>query len=670
MSDKETAIKGMRARMKQAGLSFVDNVDIRTFAKMCVLGDGDIGKAIDYKLDASCMQAVIEGDTDGFLPGPFISCKSSLDSDGRTIFEIHMALFYPDVSVRKAAVGLCNQFANNRPRIMTSKTRGILEKSAADLVGDDEPKWLSAACDVFDALSDDFLFATAGLRQILTTDSIGEDNLQRYAPQVMRPKFASFESVESTIQFADGDEERIKSSIVSLVEGSNSLTDLCDGYLNDLGRLPLRSPNSFADVVQRWMDTSQVDVCWSDLWDWSDGTNSPISKYHVLTFFAANPGLVEEAEWGIFWDEVIKSLSAFTDGTGMGQSDDSWRLWQQLAKLYYLIIETQIPDSVGVNVAAGGWWLASHVGSVLGSEEGSIPSYLKEWIAPEMTVAGRSWSNALPPVQSRDLFSYLTYVGFSPWGYALISQMSKTFDDLNVESLSSEQLTTLSNALVFSTAFTAPIAQQQQSVLALDEEGFYRFVENFSHWPADEVKMLKEIVSFTDHVATLDNHIELLKLLPSEQRNDVAFIAMATRKRCYLDREAHEELWKLFNSEGWLRGLIDAHDLQHLDVFFEAMLSLIFNEEGEWYHLLPHFLARACDETDDKEKRVVLFDFVIKACVGSNTVSSLQFLFNNGSHKYEYREMAKNARHHIVDSWPMLPGWVQAKMRAILTILP
>ncbi len=669
MSTEAEAKRIMRAKMKHVGMSFLDSVDLRTAAKLCATGDGNVQDIMTYTIDAVCFAEILKGDDDGFLPGPFVSCRNSEKENSRFVIEIHMALMYADPAVRQTALDMLAKFAELTEPVLTPRTITIIEEHEAALLSEDAPVWINAGCQIYDALNDDFLFSLAGLRQLKAHRAIGQNNLKEYVPRIMRPKLLTFDSIERTVVFGENDIARLGAKIAELIDSSSSLQELCDGYLYDLGCLPLRIEYSLSTLISVWSKGREDVNYWNELWEWCA---SPLGSYHVLLFFTHNPQYVPEDRWTVYWDEVVKTVSGFLDGTGMGEGDKKWRLWSQLAKLYNLHVEAQVPNSRGVNVSSAAWWLASQTGMVIGGDEATIPEYLDKWLKPELEATSRTWIYGMPPVQERNLFGYLTYLGVPSFGYGLISEAGKHFEQMETEKLSKEQMSTLSNAILFGMSFTAAVCDRaEDDLLILNGSGFKQFVEKFCEIiPEAESNTLKGIVAFTEDIADLDKHLEFLKTLPEQQSDTKGLVAMALRQRCYLEPDIHERVWEIIRYDKWFTKLAQELDSKHLGVCGEALLALVFNDSGDWYFQIPHMFADAFDNNDDKDKRKELFHLLIASCLGTNSVSALQRLLSDGKKRGDCRELAKKQREQLIAWYPGVPGWIQAKIRALLTVLP
>jgi hypothetical protein len=670
MSTEADAVKIMRAKIKQAGLSFLDKVSLRTFAQLCIMGDENIHESLDYKIDATRLREVIEGDDDGFLPGPFISCKTDSDQNKRSILEVQSALFYPNLEVRRAALNLLEGW--EKCAIFTLKTTHCINQQKAWLLSDQDDFWLSAACIISDALHEDFCFSLAGVRQLLTHRQIAQNNLNSYAPRIMRPSIDSFDSAFEQISFYEDCQQQLTQIINDLVAEASSLQALCERYLSKLGHMPLDEQYSLGAAIEKWSTgKSEIDF-WGELWSWADSEGTPVSRCHVIFFFIMRSQFIPETQWPVFWDEVALAVSDLFGELETEKNNGPWRLWQQLAKLYYLSIEVQVPNTIGANVAGSAWWLASRTAKVLSAKANTVPVYIEKWVEPEISFAGRLWIYAMSPAQKRDLFSYLTYLGISSWGFALISEMGRHADALQLDQISKESRISIEKALIFGTAFAAPSAKRSElSVLALDEKSFLCFVQQFIKHATSQETGLQEMADFSSKYESTEFYMQRLRNLPDTQGEDLGLLAWVTRKHCCLEEpKTREAIWSIISSGDWFKKLSQKLECKHLGVYGEAFLGLISYESGEWYYQLPHLFANACESTEDNEKRAELFRLVIGASIGSNSVSALQRLLKKSQYRREYQQQAGDMRQQILNSWEMLPGWVQAKMRALLVVLP
>jgi hypothetical protein len=345
------------------------------------------------------------------------------------VVELPLIFLSDSRNVRQAALESIEKMLLKDILTITPKTSTILKESREALISETPADWRPAAVAVCDALYDDILIALRGMRQCLESEPAIQDSLNFYTPKVIHPSVSSLDSINLLIGSPEKDHPHLARVLSEIVNNSNDVAQLCHLYLEKLGFLPLSSLYSLVAAVEDWLGSNpDVDV-WTQVWDWANTEQTPLSRYHACSVFVCRPELIPDGKLSVLWNEVIDIVyDSYKDGADSA-AYEPWALRRDLAKHYVYHLEAHLPEGDGTSIACFAWWFAEQVSALLSADERAAKFYREKWVKPASELSSQVWLAASSPIQG-SLLRYFTLNLSSLWAVALLALMGEQFEKL------------------------------------------------------------------------------------------------------------------------------------------------------------------------------------------------------------------------------------------------
>jgi hypothetical protein len=668
--DMRKVMRLMQMRMCNNALHHFSRIDVRTLR---MLQDLDLFKgeavSIGDDVDLSVLQDPTHPRREKLPSGPIILYVTEGENPKRVVVDLPVLLFSEIPAVRKSAMECLGQMIQNDSLPITPKTQSIAKNLHEKLMSDEPSEWRPAAVALFDAFCDDLLVALQGVRQSLQCEPVIQDSLNSYVPKILQPAISSLDSIRLIISNPEKEHQRLVEVIEQVIAKSQTLADVCAGYYEKLGYLPLAPLYGMAEAVQRWLATHPDTDTWTDVWDWARAAFGPVPRYHACSVFALHPELVPQGRLPDLWNEI---LSVVCESGGKGGSDagrEAWALRCNLARHYVYHLEARLPDSEGANIGCFAWWLSEQVAALFPDKPDDTRFYRENWVQPALEESIYIWLAASPHIE-KSFLRRLTLTVHSPWAAGLLSMMGDKLEQLSPSEQSEEVRAQFHDALVFHLISSLPFPVKSPSDPTFAPE--CSLAETVLKWAAhqseEQRKALEQLVATSQVLGTADGLCKALRNIGDSSLADQAAITLALKALAYTDPTISEGVWEIISDARWRQEVLGKVETRVLSLLIEAFSIIQVDNRDKWFSLLPHYIAELCEKTDEEERRRHLFLYVLHTSLASDTVSAVRRLLR-GDHKAKFIEFANEYSARMEALRPKYPPWVAGKVRGLIANL-
>ena len=145
-------------------------------------------------------------------------------------------------------------------------------------------------------------------------------------------------------------------------------------------------------------------------------------------------------------------------------------------------------------------------------------------------------------------------------------------------------------------------------------------------------------------------------------------MAVALKAKAYTDPTIAKGVWEVISDPHWRLEVLGNVDTLILGLLIEVLSILQVDNRGEWFSLLPHYIAELCEKTDKEERRRDLFFYVLHTSLASDTVSAVRRLLR-GKQKAMFIGLVKEYRDRVEAVRSEYPPWVAGKIRGLIANL-
>lgn len=658
-------MRAMQVRMRNIALHHFDHIGPRTLRALQTLDlFDDEAPAIGDGVDLAVLRDQQHERRQSVLNGPLVVYVTESDEPKRMVVEVPVLFFSDDRDVRQAALECFEKMLVKDSLTITPKTAAILKGSRDALISEAPGDWRPAAVAVCDALYDDVLIALHGVRQCLESKPVLQDRLNFYTRKVIHPSVTSLDSIILPIGHPERDHGGLEKFLSDMVDRASNLTELCSGYLANLGFLPLARPYDLASAVRKWLSSNPGVDPWQEIWGWANAESTPISRYHACCVFVLLPELIPDGKLQDLWSEVLVVVQ---DSKEADRPEyEPWALRLDLARHYTFHLEARLPDNDGASIGCFSWWFAEQVAYLFPTDAGAAKFYRENWVKPALDLSSPVWLAASAPIQSSFL-RYVTFARQSPWAGALLVLMGEHLDELAPAEQAENVQVRFYEALVSNTlsSLPFPIETPGDPTYAL-ECSFAHTVLKWAEYQTKEHRdSLHQLVAISRTLGTMEGLCEALRKLDESGLPDQITVCIALRAKVYTDPTVAEGVWEVISDSEWRKSVLAGVDQQVLGLLVESMSMLLVDKQDKWLSHLPHYIAELCEKEEDEERRRVLFLYVIYISLASDTVSAVRRLLR-GDQKGKFVEFVKEYRARAEALYSEHPPWVAGKLRGLM----
>jgi hypothetical protein len=577
--------------------------------------------------------------------------------------ELRLLLLDPEAQIRRAAFAELRRLLDSCSHLVSPETRARIMNTIEAATRDDRSEALTAAIETTDLLDDDYLYQLTGLRECaaLKLPEIGQGFLQR----LLFPDGRSLQFLLGLPVWSPRRQLNVVNSLVSrMVADAPSLGSLLREYFRFFGHLALAGAVSAGGVVDQWCRTHETPVDpYTEISDWARNNGSPLAQYHRCETLSRQPGWLNDQQrrqWLISCAAVIRGPT----------HEGPWKQRLDLARHYCRHIETLYPESDGERVASTAWWLAEQLGAVVATFDHKGQIQVLETIAAACRASDEAWLLGRPSMQPSKL-RYATLFSGSLWATSLLAALSE-----------SHIRPSIADSRVFADAVGALVAKPAFVHLGFpnDVDGVTYAFENettrlvnwiYSHLrDADLAARLQRLDQFTNQARHTSDFAGIIREWHPSDDFEELLIAHELRVAAYCSPSLAENLWRAFSDPEWRQRVLLGCTHDNVELVCSAALELECVDNGhQWREYLPHYFALPCVQAGiDRNRRQLLFAYVVSASLTANSVSAVQRVLTH-SMQLDLVDLVQKWRERIEHAAPIVPPWIGAKLRALKSIL-
>ncbi len=691
-----------RSIVKRA-LFHVHEIDARTMAFLKTIGIAS--DATGPEIGRVAQDAIVNVSNPARIsssPGPLLFVKEGDTS--RLVIDMIDMLLSENSEMRKAAAKHFQE-SSALDRVLTPKSKKVLNQSAGKLLSVEPDEWRRAAMGAFDALQDDILCRLAAFRQCLELDF--QEGLDPLADSILRPSLTSTDSIDEPMCTVTSLLDKVRTIVDGCLHDAQTLEDVLQRYFRACGHLTLAGDLSLAALVARWMaEHPDEHDAWARIWRWADETESPYARYHACQVFTRHTSLIPKGAWAEFWQEVAWILLINRYEEFHIPHVEAWRIRCALAKHYCQHFEClRPPGGAAETVSAFAWWLADRTASVFGNDEAYLASIRKDVVVHFQNRSELLWQLVHPWAQPCDL-RYVTLNLRSLWSTALATQLGPAIESSMLD-VPDEVAQFITKALLGCVVAYLPTPEPNTEVFAFQ----YPLREIVEQWlskdcvlkvaehcreeitsapealdenskdpeKSDEAQMRRrpsaaeELRFFADLFQETGKNANLphiVSRLAGANEADAVLITGMLRAAAYMGTIDPEVMWKALASEEWRTKVLVELNETALDHIVDTFAELQYRADGERRSELPHYFAELVEEgIDNRDRRELVFAFTVLTSIYTDTCSALQRLFVN-TQRRDIQECTENWRERLKCFGKDSPPWIAGKIRAVLSIFP
>jgi hypothetical protein len=606
---------------------------------------------------------------DELPPGPLLHYLTQDEKPKRMLIEIPVLLLSQLSEVRKAASARLEKMVAMGSLEVTPKTRDLLEKARNDLMSDAPNEWRPASIVLSDAFSDDVLVALQGVRQSLMSEPVFQGILNSYVPRVLNPSISSLDSIALDIRDPEKEQPKLVEIVTTVAVGATSLEDACARYFARLGYLPLAPDFALSEVVSRWIAHHPEANAWQEVWDWARAAIGPLPRYHACSVFAVRPDLIPEGKLAELWREIISVVHVEDTESLQSTELEPWMLRQDLTRLYVRHLEAHLPGNESAGIACLSWWLAERTASILPNDPTSVEFYRKNWVTPAADRSSLIWRAASTRMGSSFL-RYLTHTVGSPWATSLLALMGTNLERLALHDQPTETQTRFYDALVSCLIGSLPFSVEPSAnpTYAMEYPLGATALKCGANLGEEQRGALEQIVSSSRTLGSAKELCEALRELAEKPLADQVAITLGLKALAYRDSTMATGVWEILSDAGWRQRVLVSVENGVMGLLLEAFGILQVQNQGQWFSLLPHYLAELCEKAENEERRRLLFLHVVYTSLAADSVSAVRRLLR-GVNSSGYMQYVAEFREHFEGMWSSYPPWAQGRVRSLLASL-
>lgn len=592
--------------------------------------------------------------------GPLVFVQE--EENRRVVVTVAELLIDPDARRRRAALDHVERGIGE----LTPRTREVLKENREHFRRSQRSQWLRPAVSIHDAITTDFFFNLAGVRQ--SVERHFDEAFNYYWPRVLRPSLSSIDSIRPPIWNPREQTEEIEKCVRECVQRADTLIEAVDAHYRKCGYLPLAATLSIPRVVTEWQEHSETsEDVWSRIWAWANEEPDPVRRYHACCVFLHEPRFLPEDAAGELWSEVAKITSSSGTDFDDPSADETWRLRCDLASHYCQYIESILPGQDGDVTAAFAWWLAFQVADAVSSSVLDIQDLRKQAVRPFAVTSDAVRRLVHPPTEGSAL-RYTTLFLPSVWSFSLLCQVGRNIESLRATEIDAQDKTAITRSMKewLPTGFHRSVSENAP---------VYAFDKGLASSAHDWITTAGETAEQTDFEALIglktraDNLEELLDAIGSlaEFNPSMQFlVAIFLGEVVYSGIPHADALWNKLQDSKWRESAFLQGSTETTAMLCDLLIEAQAKASDDWRTHLPHFLAMACESSSgDQERQQLLFAFVVMSSISTDTVSALRRLLH-GRHRHTLHKYVLVWKANLESLIETAEPWIAARMRPVL----
>jgi len=651
-------------RKRVAAICLGDKVNRRTHVCLAKYGLAKI-KTKEKKENARTIkQALQETSSLCSVCGPYVFYTDATEK-AHIAIKLSEAILSFEAETREATL---DYLMRECATFMSPETTSKLKDNRKSILSRYKKKWISAAVEVSDALENDWQFNYQGLLQAIGMPKF-DSGIIEYMTKVLRPAAASLPLIGKGILAPSQTQEEIVARIREIVASASRFDDALREYYTNYGHIPLGGGISICGLYSEWLKTKgSVANIWTVFWKWADSYMSPLPRYHACLFFANNSALVPPESNQKFVQEVI-AVTCLNEEE-KGQWYYPWIIRCLLARYYCKYIECCYPGVNGERIVTQAWWLANQVGDVYGDYAKDIKGFCEETVDTEENLMNIVWHMVHLPTEPSTL-RYGTLYLRSIWSLSLIAQLKPEILATLFSTATEPQRKAIDAAVAGNLANLFPIKTAEDKAIYAFDNGCTetaRAVVQLGHEDIS-IDMINASIDSIEKVTNECGFKETLKRLPQGNAGDQLLTSHVMHILANIDRAPKEFIWECLYDREWMKNVFDSLNIICANCFCEGLREIQLRSRGKWDEQLPHIFAIACEELcENKEKKQLLFAHTTISSLAANSSSAIERLLK-GKNRFNYQEDVKKWRLNIERTFPFVPEWCRARLRATLASL-
>jgi len=589
----------------------------------------------------------------------------------RAVVDVKEHLVSPFREIRAAALAFFQDVEQKLSDSLTPRTKSALRQAEQDLAADDHVKWREAGLGLRDALEDDWLCSLEGARQSLRAKF--DDGIDTYLTRVIRPTLSSLDSITMEVRGPADESQRLGERLQGIAKEAKDLGEALDLFYRSFGYLPFSSDLSLPGVLKVWeANHGALPDAWDSLWEWANKIDSPLPRYYVCQCFVSQPDRIPEGKHADLWRELLEIVDFRQGEKSTNRWCEPWNALCELARHFCMQLEFQRQGQYGEGITAFSWWLAKRTLGLFGTSPENLKAIRETTIQSEWVLSSHVWQLFHPLVTASSLRCVTLSLAY-PWSRAMLCGMGASLPRLRMETMSAsdrERLRTIMQGLLV----VLPADQQEtptQPVYGFDHPS----LEVIGAWleiERDEPKnaMIRGVLPAVEKLTTTAGFAEEMRGVSDRDPASQMVIMQALKARAYSGNAPVEEIWKILSKEHTRHHFFQSLSLELINLAVDSLLEVAVHQGGKWATHLPHFFAMECEiAKGDSDRRELLFAAVVLSSGCFDSVSAINRLLR-GQHRHSLTKEADYWRKRHEEIWALVPPWVQARIRAMLSALP
>jgi len=589
----------------------------------------------------------------------------------RAVIDVKDLLLSTLPDVRSAALEFFLDMVRKQSDFVTPKTQSALKRAELQLAADDGVLWREAGLGLRDAVEEDWLCNLEGARQSFRAEF--DEGIAVHLTRVMRPTVSSLDSIAMVICGPADEPKRLQEQLGSIVKDSKDFGAALGVFYESLGYLPLSLASSLPKVLRAWeAEHGQVRNIWECLWEWADRIDSPLPRYYVCQCFIDQPSRIPEGRHGDFWHEIAEIADYRQNEKSLNGWSEAWKAVCELARHFCMHLEFQSQGQYGEGIAAFSWWLARRTTGLFSTAYENIGLAREITIQSELAISSEIRLLSRPMVTPSAL-RCVTLNLASPWSRAILCEMGPSLAVLRPEAMAAGDRDRLSGIIE---GLPAILPSSERELPGGHVYGFENpssesvraWMEHGGNDPRKEVVLA--LLPAIEKLNTPEGLAEAVRESPDDNVASQDLVMHALRVFAFMGTAPAKELWEILSNEKTRRNFFKKLSLDAINAAIDALIEVAGQRGEKWTTHLQHFFAMECEAAvGDQSRRELLFAGVILASACFDSVSAIDRLLK-GQHKHAFKVEADYWRKRYEDVWTLVPAWVQARFRAMLSALP
>lgn len=562
-------------------------------------------------------------------PGPwvFINNNKSDSTEARNITDF---LVNDNKNLRNKS--LCHIVdEDNNYSILSLEAKRIINEQKDDLNSDDFEKWTPAAYQIYKTIGEDFKYNLCGFIQSLEMNY--HEGQSFHWQKLFSPDISLLLSINDDGYYIYHNKENGQRILAELLKDSTSLESFLDEYYNILGHICLTEPLDLGTQLRNYMsniDKNDISSYWTRLWNW--GANNPIKEYHICKAVMLNLDIFPQVNTPEFWERFSENVSI--NNVSNNKKTRLIYLRADLAAHYLRLLENK---NIGIAInrlISLAWWASTKIIDSLYKYIVENEGKIEEWnsfITKISEIKTFEW-NLIHPSSTFSYGRYLTLKVKASWNVALLSQLGRYFDNIDINQITTEQKGIIQESYCRS-LIQSPIDFNSDINTLWDWDyslikSATKFLENISEEELDS--RLTEIINLNQNFVSVTNIDEYLTKLPELNPGITLFLCSTIQILSYYNDSMVNIVNSFIENEKIQKIIWKELPLEIFNYLAEGILELQSKLGQDWHWKVPYYWVRAFeDQIENPERARFFLSMVFFSLIIGRTNETLIYLLEN-----------------------------------------